>query len=97
MGDTEGERVGAFEGDTEGESVGCSIGYGDEKRSKENDVSSAYLKTVKKKIQLTLIVGFLEGEKVGGDTGRGVGLAVMGFDVCGGSVQPPLPPFTQTQ
>jgi len=70
MGDTEGERVGAFEGDTEGESVGCSVG---------------------------LIVGFLEGEKVGGDTGRGVGLAVMGFDVCGGSVQPPLPPFTQTQ
>ena len=48
MGDTEGERVGAFEGDTEGESVGCSVGYGDEKRSKENDVSSAYLKTVKK-------------------------------------------------
>jgi len=54
-------------------------------------------KLLKNRIQLTLIVGFLEGEKVGGDTGRGVGLAVMGFDVCGGSVQPPLPPFTQTQ
>ena len=54
-------------------------------------------KLLKNRIQLTLIVGFLEGDNVGGDTGRGVGLAVMGFDVCGGSVQPPLPPFTQTQ